>query len=284
MKKLTLLVLCILAQSIFAEDGTLESDARSQPNERTWNLSIDLRPSWNANESSTHMENEIGAEYRPSLDTGYGYTQEFLVRFNAPAGLDASDYYRSRFGDGYLYGNFGGLVDLGQSLSFTYEPRLYFPTSGLEEGTGFILGTRQYLKLDWQITSFLGLSFAEVPILRWHSRAGYEAREELYANHTFENRIEVGPELSFFQEKLKISLPLIFQARRHRNFEPEAIGNNTWTYSLWFAPEAVMQVAESTHVGLSYYSDYFTDDNFTNWDLGTGLGHGTFQAVIQQSL
>jgi len=256
----------------------------SAAEEKNWGAWLDMRPSWNVAETSAHLENEIGAEYKLQPETSVGYTQEFFLRLNPTLEESATDYYRTRLGDGYLFANFSSLLDLGDNLTFAYEPRVYLPTSGLERIAGLIFSTRHYLKLEWEVTSQLSFAFAEIPILSLQDRAGYESGDELIANTLFENRVEAGPELSFFEGTLKISLPLILQARRLRDFDPGAAGNASWIYYLWVAPEALYKVGESTHVGVAYYSDSIAGDGVDGVEIGNGFANGTFQMVLQQTL
>ncbi len=282
--RIFLVGILIISLGARAEDSSVSAEVEQGEEASGLGAWVELRPSWNSSENSMHSENEVGIEYRYHPDRAVGYTQEFFFRFNQPLDLPQDQYYRTRFGEGYLWGDWAKVMDLGSHITLGYEPRLYFPTSGLEQEPGTILSTRQILKVDWEATPIFGLSFYEVPIFFWRNKAGYESEDGPIANYSFENRMEFGPQLTLLREALKISVPLVFQARRHNNYQPDASMNNTWSYSLWLSPEVIYKLTESTSIGVAYYSDTFIDEGFRQTDVSGGLNKGTFQMVLQQSM
>lgn len=246
---------------------------------------LDVRPSWSDSEQRFHSENEVALEYRFREDRAIGYVQEF--RSNLLKGGNESDIVGFEFllGNGYFLGDVSNLlVSRGQAVTLSWEPRVYLPTPAAERDAGMVLATRQYLKLNWDLSPGLALFFWDAPIGYVYTAGGYEGEDGPVANPAFENRIELGAQLSFFQDKISLRLPVVLQSVRHRQFNAEAVNNNAWAHSVWINPEVMVQVAEKTSVGLAYYSDNLADEQLANADLRAGLSKGVVQLIFQQSI
>jgi len=258
-----------------AEDNEEEGEELLSETDRSFGGWIDLRPSWNPEGKSSHAENEVGVEYLLIPDRSVGYTQEFRMDFE-PSG-------NFQLADGYLWSELSHFVDFTPTLSLSYEPRVYLPTSAFDKQAGLIASTRQYLKLHWQISETFALFLWEVPILAVHTQPGYEEDEEIISNRYFENRIEFGPQVSLFQERITLKVPLVLQSLRHHDFNEDALYNATWTHELWVYPSVMGKLTDTTFLGAAYYSDNFLQANgFYDWDIGRGLKRGIFQIVLQQ--
>lgn len=195
-----------------------------------------------------------------------------------------SNVVEFQMGHGYLWGEFGNLLaDRATGFSLSWEPRLYLPTHAEERQYGFVAATRQYLKVEFELSPQVGLFLWEVPIFYSYRQSGYVTDDEPTANPSFENRMEFGPRLSFFNDKLRFKLPVVLQSIRTRNFDGAAPNNNRWVHYLWINPEAVVQVSETTTIGLSYYSDSLMDDRLKVADVSNGIRKGILQAVFQQA-
>ncbi len=244
--------------------------------------SLELRPSWISAKGSFHSENEFGLEYQVGENRTLGYVQEFRASFYNPKSNPAEGLKPS-LGDGYLRAEFADVLRV-LNLSVTYEPRFYLPTSFNERAAGFLAGTRQYLKFNFAVSQSLSLFFWEVPILAAYSKNGFLADGEFAANRQFENRIELGPLFSFFQDTIKLKMPLILQSLKYPSFHASAKNNDSWVHQLAFYPEVLVRVAKNTQVGLAYCSDSLIADDFSRENLGPGFKNGVIQFVLQQSL
>jgi hypothetical protein len=267
------------------EEMTLEASAEAPEDESGLGGWIDLRPSWTGSAGTVHAENEAALEYRLGGATSFGYTQEFrsnLLR----AGIEStSTGLELVMGDGYLWGNFAEFARVpGTGITFSYEPRLYLPTARAEQKAGLIFATRQYLKANWRLTSNLDLFLWEIPIGYVYYVEGYEEEDGPVANRSFENRIEAGPRLTLFDEKVVFKMPLVVQSLRHRHYSPDAANDGGWAHYVWVNPEILVTVAENTVVGLGYYSDTLMDESLSRGDVEGGLKRGVVQAIFQQSL
>ncbi len=246
---------------------------------------FDLRPSWSDSSRRFHSENEAALEYRFKEDRAVGYTQEFRSNL-LKGGVDSDrDGFEFELGDGYLWGDVSNILanDL-ETLTLSWEPRLYLPTMRSGRDSGMVFSTRQYLKLNWDVQEHFALFLWDAPIGYVYSAAGYDGDDGLTANRAFENRIELGARLSLFQDRLTLRLPVILQSVRHRKFVAEATNHDAWTHSVWIHPEIMVQVAAKTSVGLAYYSDSLADEQLAKADLSSGLKRGVIQLVLQQSI
>lgn len=244
---------------------------------------IDLRPGWYGADNSASAENEAALQYKLGKNRTVGYTQEFSNSFFSNSKPDTG--FGLTIGDGYLWAQATELFKVpGLPITVDYDPRVYLPTLGQARYQSFMLSTRQYLKAKWQVTDNVQLFVWEAPVFSWYRDRGYEQDGAMYANHLYENRIEVGAQLGFLQDKLRIRLPIIWQAYANYDFDATAWNNGRWTSDVWISPEVVFDVASATTVGLAYYSANIAGDEETRTPtLNTGIHDGVVQAVIQQT-
>ncbi len=214
---------------------------------------LELRPSWVPSLGKFHAENQLEATYEFQPKTTLGYVQEFQTQFNQiEEGTSGFE-----LGDGYLKGEFA-LNDW-----FEFEPRLFFPTSAVERDSGMVLAVRPIAKLILFKKSPVSWEFWESPIAVLNG--------ENPSGRRFENRVEFGPRANFFEEKLSLQLPLVWQEIR----SPAG-----WQSSLWVSPEVTYAFTDNTALGLSYYTESFTDSEYT---FEEALNKGVAQFVFQQS-
>lgn len=266
------------------EAGSTLTASASAP-QKAWGGWLDLRPSWSGSEQRFHSENELALEYRANRTQTFGYTQEFRSNL-LKAGVDSdTNGFEFQLWNGYLWGSFDEVLSsAGGTLTLAYEPRLYFPTLSTDRDAGLAFATRQYLKLNWEVLPNVSLFLWDAPIAYVYTVGGIEDEEGAYANKVFENRVEMGVRMTFFQDALTVKLPLILQSERYRHFLAGAENDDAWAHSLWINPEITYQVAENTTLGVAYYSDTLSNDKLTEPDISNGLRKGIFQLVFTQSI
>lgn len=244
---------------------------------------IDLRPGWYGADNSASAENEAALQYTLGKNRAVGYTQEFSNSFFSNSNPGTG--FGLTMGDGYLWGQATELFKVpGLPITVDYEPRVYLPTLGEARYQSFMLSTRQYLKAKWQATNNLAFFIWEAPVFSWYRDRGFEQDGAMYANHFYENRIETGLQLGFFEDRLRIRLPIIWQAFANYDFDATAWNNGRWTSDVWLSPEVVYDIGTATTVGVAYYSDTIAgDEEERTSNFNTGLHDGVVQAVIQQT-
>ncbi len=223
--------------------------------------SLDLRPSWTPSGSSLHTENEIGAKVLLQENLSVGYLQEFT------SGLLQSESYKNvQTRDGYVRAEYNVTSDL------KFEPRLILPTHVLERSRGFYGAFRPMVIYQvWNPGPF-AVDLVESPILKGYSSAFYDEDGNSNANPWFENRFELIPKAAYFNRKLVVRAPLIWQW----------IKDSSRSHSeLWINPEIIYQVTDTMSFGTSYYSANFigTEDS-----VGEALRKGVVQFVVQYVL
>jgi hypothetical protein len=265
--------------------GTALSASASRPEAGGWGGWLDVRPSWTGSASTFHSENELGIEYRFRSDRAAGYTQEFRSNW-LRAGVESdTNGFEFQLWYGYFWGDVSDIAEAaGGAVTLSWEPRLYLPTLSTERESGLVLSTRQYLKLNWEVSSMLSFFLWDAPIGYVYTAAGVADDEGGAANPAFENRIELGARLSFFDGQLSFKLPVILQSVRYRKFAADAENDDSWANTLWIYPEVAVQVTEGTSLGLAFYSDALTDVALTKSEFSEGMRKGVAQFVLTQAL
>lgn len=244
-------------------------------------LAFDLRPSWSSERGAMRLENEIALEVALSSQFHLGYTQEFQANLFEPSG-EASGI-NPQANDGYLKGEWKDAWKLGRT-GFSYETRVYLPTHAPERDAGLITALRNYAKISYEASDNLEFTLWEVPILHVYNRPGTEGAEGPEANPLFENRIYLSTNLSFFDKKLNLKIPIILQTIRHASFSEGSKHNDSWSHVLWVYPELTYALSEKTSIGLGYYSENLIADDFSASDFAGGFQKGITQIIFQQSL
>jgi len=212
---------------------------------------VDLRPSWSSARGTVHSENEASLSYQFNERTSLAYVQEFGTG-HLGEGIDLL------LGDGYLR------AFRAQAVSgVDYTLRLYAPTRREDREAGRLTILRNHFYVPAQVSNWLTLSFTEIPI--WHVYSTPDPHPSL------ENRMEWAAEMSFFDEKLKVKIPVILQNVWN--------SDSTWTNLFWVNPEVIYSVSETTGLGLAFYTQNLIEDS-----LSHGVQHGIFQVVFQQVL
>lgn len=217
---------------------------------------LELRPTYINSSDTTRTENEVGLGMRWNETNTASFVQEFQINPNE-AGL----------GDAYLKGEFPKLFKSSR-LSFDYEPRLYLPVSQGNRDQGFIGAARNYFKLETPLTANVSLGIWEIPIFYAYSRSSTDLSTGIVVNPWFENQIEFLAFFSFFDDKLKIKVPLIVQSIFQRDTD------STQVVKLY--PEAIFAVTSQLGIGAGYSTDNLIAED--------GFGKGWGQLIVNYAL
>lgn len=243
------------AERVKPEEGSSSISDHISEVEAKFGASIDLRPSWASTEGSKHTENELAVEYRPTPSQHVGYTQEFQTNLYNPSTGETNQGITPHLHDGYLRGEFKEIWKEGR-LSFTNEARVYMPTHAGDRNAGLITALRNYFKFNYEVSEAFELAAMEVPILHVYNKAGSISEDgEAAANPVIENRFFLVAGVSFLKKSINLKLPLIVENAKHGDFQERAKFNNGWSHKLWVYPEPTYSIAESTAIGLAYYSE-----------------------------
>lgn len=206
---------------------------------------LDLRPSWSPQKSEVRAENEMALAYQVNDQIKLSYVQEF----NAPFGLKS----------GYLK------TENTITKRLRVENRIFLPTDPAERELTFNGGFRPIVAYTLWGDESRGIELSESVVARWY--------REALENSSYENRVELVPFYSLFQDRLALKLPLVWQLINNRT---------SWDHLLWINPEVTYAVDEHVRVGVAYYSESFTRPN--GMDIISAFQQGTIQMVMQASL
>ena len=232
---------------------------------------IDVRPSWGIGSSDPRLENEAALKYAFSPKVSLGYVQEFWTTGPSSNGPGSFNMLPK---DGYVR----------TDVTPFAEWRVYLPTDELERSRGFLSSLRNYLKLHLPLSPRLQLTIMEVPIVYAYQGRGQTIDGVSMANRLFENRVYLTPSVSAFENRLTVSLPIIFQAERYQEFQASAQFDNRWRYLLWIYPEMIFAIDPTTALGLAYYSENLIADDLSKLSVSEGLRSGIFQLVFQKTI
>lgn len=133
------------------------------------------------------------------------------------------------------------------------------------------------------MSGMLALFAEETPIWHVYGRPGSEKDEVPTANPRFENRVQLGAELSFFRKTLKVKLPMIAQLIRTSGYQEGARYNDGWMKGLWVYPELRVAITRSTEIGVAYSANLVADAEWRTVRLDTAHDR-VAQLVFEQSL
>lgn len=241
---------------------------------------LDFRPSYTSKTGELHTENTAAIGYQFNADRAIGYTQYVNSNLYNPQASEEESGLQAKLDVGFVNGKFKNLWQSeAKDLAFSYEARLYTPTSQSAQDAGMITTNRNYLTLKKTFNETFSLSVVELPIFHLYSRSGANGK----ANPFFENRVYLIADINL-TSKLSLSLPLMFHQTRYANFQDGAKNNNSWGYFVYVWPEVTYAIDDTYSVGVSYYSDNLLTSDLAKFTLGDGLEQGVYQLVFTASL
>ena len=245
--------------------------------------SVEVRPSYKSMLGEFHSEDSAVLGYQFTRDTSATYKQDFNTNVYDPHLIESQSGLNAYLVDGYFKEKITNLINIG-SFSLGYEGRQYLPTWALRRQAGMLTAIRNYLKIKYQATSRLILTFEETPVVHLYDQPGSITRKGPLANPIFENRSSVGAEYAF-SDRLKLILPVMLSDVRNREYDSAAVNNSKWSHKLWVNPELYYTVNPNVTVGMGYYSDnLLKNGDFAETALGEGLEQGTTQLIFSANL
>ncbi len=237
---------------------------------------LEMRPTATAkgpNNFTTENTLGLGYQFNPNFEIGAVQYIDTNVRSSKPSRTGADVIIQ----DSFIRAKFNNIYQT-EKLSFGFEPRVYLPTRAAFRDAGGITFIRNYFKLAYKASSAVTLSFMELPIPYFSSRAGTGTT----ANIAFENRLyfiadfDLGKGFAF-------SLPLFFHQTKNRDFAPAARGGK-WDHFVYTWPELTYAVAPNATIGVAFYTDNFLTADNRGLDIANGFAKGAFQAILGLSL
>ena len=236
---------------------------------------LDLRPSWTTNTGEFHTENYVEVGYQFDPKTTLLYEQDFFTNLYDPVGSGGLGLLAL---DGFFRLKRSRLwVDKERAFSLGYEARVLLPTRAKFRNAGMITHFRNYLKLGVGLSKTVTMTLMEIPIFLFYNRAG-SGNE---ANPSYENRLYFITDVTLWNGKITVSLPILFHSTRYRDYQLGAKNNATWSHFLWFYPEALYSLTPNSAVGLSFYTDNLAKADLSGLTLGDGFAAGVFQLVFR---
>jgi hypothetical protein len=245
---------------------------------------VDLRPTWTTQSGGVGTENAVRLGYQFNKDRNLFLHQDFYTNVYTPKS-ETRKGIKPTLDNLYLAYTLSNLIeDKDAGISFTYQPRLYAPTSEASGKAGLIAYNRNNLVLAKKFNESVSVSLAEIPILQVHQNGGYINEGVPTANPFFENRVYLIADVNLTKD-LSLSVPLMFYQTRYSNYQSGALNNNSWTFALYTWPELIYAVDANTSVGVAYYNNksFFTPD-LAKAQIGTALESGAIQAVLHYTL
>jgi hypothetical protein len=244
--------------------------------------SVDIRPSFTSKTGEFHTENSMELGFRTAWKTELALQHNFASNIFDPSpdergGLDLEAQ------DLFLRAGFSPFLKSGP-LSLSYAARAYLPLTQSMRDSGMVTILRNYLKLKAEISPSLSITAVELPIVHLHTRAGsVNEQGKASANPILENRVYLITDLQL-TEKLSFSFPVMFHAKQHRRFLPDAQNDGAISLFLWTYPEFTLSLRDNLSVGLAYYSDNLIGTGLTAETIRAGLEKGVVQISLAASI
>jgi len=267
-----------------AEDEQKEEDKEVRVAKPT--AFLDLRPSFTPEKGEFHTENTVELGYQTAGGFKISYLQYFNTNLYNPD-TKKNVFKKTDFSwqDGFFKAKFGNLWESEDKKSnFSFQARAYTsaPSNSYANcsryNQGMITILRPYFQFAHEFSDFISADVAVVPSAFLFRKQGYEAHHKFYANPSFEELTVFNVDLKF-SETVTLSIPLITQATRYRNFMESATHNNQWAYTVWTFTELDWEFTKNQSVGAAYYSDNFVKSDLKGTQVKQGFEEGVFQLL-----
>jgi len=243
--------------------------------------SIDIRP-------TASFKGQDSFRFENSFDLGYQLSPQSLILYHQDYWMNL---YNSRLAGGedglglivqdgffdWTYDNFFKSAD--DSVSLSYEGRLYLPTFASRREAGMLTALRNYLILGKKFSPDFQLNLIEAAILHAYDRAAYNSQ----ANPFWENRVTIQTVWNL-NEKWQFSFPVSWSVT-HMRTAPGAQFSNINKNFVWINPELRYSLSPTYRVGMGYYdTTSLIRSDFSAFQIGEGLEDGVAQVFLQASL
>ena len=156
-------------------------------------------------------------------------------------------------------------------LTLSYESQIYMPTSPDRRAQTLIMEIRNYLTFRRYISKNLTMVITEVPIVHIYEEGAVPLSTsptgQRWANALAENRVSLGPELSFGSGAFVMTVPLIFTALKYSEADAAALRSGKIRLMLTLSPAAKVYVLQNWYFGIQYDSPNFMPDDIP-WRAG----------------
>jgi hypothetical protein len=274
--------LCMPVLGEVARSEAVLKATQNQPSREKVIGVVELRPSWRSRDGEFHSENSLELGYRFAAQFQFGYRQHFHTNLYNP-NQRGSEGLGLESEDGFFRGKLEDIWRATDSLSLSYEGRVYLPTQAKKREAGLVSSLRNYFRFRQRLSDTVSMSLELVPILHAYSKAGTTTTKGSAANPFFEHRTYLSAYIRF-TKRLNLYFPLIIHNTRFSEFHPEANFHNSWGHKVKIWPELTYAVTSNTNLGLAYYSDNLIASDFSATDIRNGLEKGITQVIVRTSL
>lgn len=242
---------------------------------------LDIRPTASfKGQDSFRFENSFDVGYQLSPQSLVLYHQDYWMNLYNSQLVGGADGLGLIAQDGFFdwtYDNFFKNAD--ESLTLSYEGRLYLPTFSNRRAAGMLTALRNYVILGTKLTSSVRLNFIEAAILHAYNRPAHQGQ----ANPFLENRVTVQLVWNM-SEKWQLSFPVAWSVTRMRTAEGAQFSNINKNFA-WVNPELRYALTPNYRIGLGYYdTTSLIRSDFSAFQIGEGLEDGVAQVFLQASL
>ncbi len=247
------------------------------PSESKFTAFLEVRPTYSRITGKMDTEDTIEVGYQFSKNVKLSYAQ--FLRTNLVDSFTSDNKGVNLRGDGGFLrmrvNNF--YVSGDKKTKLSYQGRINTPTDDSMSGTGMIGSLYNGFAVSQDIGN-LTLSLWEVPIFWAYSKSGSGTA----ANPIYQNRAMIVADWQI-TPSLLLSVPLIFDAQRNRQFAPSALSDR-WQYNLWAWPELDYTINTVHTVGIAFRSANFMASDGSDSNIDGALNKGVFQAVWNVTL
>lgn len=242
---------------------------------------VDIRPTASfKGQDSFRFENSFDVGYQLSPQSLILYHQDYWMNLYNSQLVGGADGVGLIAQDGFFdwtYDNFFKNGD--ESLTLSYEGRLYLPTFSNRRAAGMLTALRNYIILGTKLTSSVRLNFIEAAIFHAYNRPSHQGQ----ANPFLENRVTVQLVWNM-SEKWQLSFPVAWSVTRMRTAEGAQFSNINKNFA-WVNPELRYSLTPNYRIGLGYYdTTSLIRSDFSAFQIGEGLEDGVAQVFLQASL
>lgn len=262
------------------EEETLEIK-KSVSSPSPFIATVDIRPTASfKGQDSFRFENSFDLGYQLSPQSMVLYHQDYWMNLYNSRLVGGADGLGLIAQDGFFdwtYNNFFKNSD--ESLTLSYEGRLYLPTFSNRREAGMLTAIRNYIILGTKISSALNLNLIEAAIIHAYARPEHKNQ----ANPFLENRVTVQLVWNM-SEKWQLSFPVAWSVTRMRTAEGAQFSNINKNFA-WVNPELRYSLSPNYRLGLGYYdTTSLIRSDFSAFQIGEGLEDGVAQVFLQASL
>lgn len=270
--------------SLWAHEGG-SSEHHVEGKSSPFSAAIELRPSWEAGSGNMFGENTVELGYQVSEKFALGYQQEIHHNISIKEGNPEHEGLGLHLEEGYFNAHLHEIWESEDEKSVvSLEPRLIMPTSNEDREKGFRTAALSYLKFRRRLGENTSVTMMDAPVLFVYSVPGATVGDEFEANPTFQNRFRASADFSFFENKVNVTLPVLFYLTRHANYAPGALHNDVWTKFVGVAPEISYAFTPNLSAGLAVVSPNLLNAQDTDHSVNHGRTSTVSQMILRAQL